>query len=193
MQLRLAEPSDAMTVARLHVRSWQAAYRGLLPDEYLDELRPEERAAWYDFTGADSSRPTTIVAVGAGSILGFATTQRSRDPDAADCGELCALYIDPSWWGRGTGTALAAAARSQLTAQGFECALAWVLDGHERAARFYCRDRWIPDGACRTTTIWGIAVHEVRYRQALGPVSASQFQGDLRMTGIDNAGWRSPP
>ena len=39
MFLRPAEPDDAMEVARVHVRSWQAGYRGLLPDAYLDGLR----------------------------------------------------------------------------------------------------------------------------------------------------------
>jgi hypothetical protein len=39
MFLRRAEPADAMEVARVHVRSWQVAYRGLLPDAYLDGLR----------------------------------------------------------------------------------------------------------------------------------------------------------
>ncbi len=53
MLLRPAEPADAMAVARVHVRSWQAAYRGLLPDAYLDGLRPEDRAARYDFATED--------------------------------------------------------------------------------------------------------------------------------------------
>ncbi|HEY1808803.1 MAG TPA: hypothetical protein VGG42_09585 [Acidobacteriaceae bacterium] len=42
MNLRLAEPPDAMAAARVHVRSWQAAYRGLMPDAFLDQLRPED-------------------------------------------------------------------------------------------------------------------------------------------------------
>jgi hypothetical protein len=46
MFLRPAEPSDASAVARVHVRSWQAGYRNLLPDQYLDGLRPEDRAGW---------------------------------------------------------------------------------------------------------------------------------------------------
>jgi hypothetical protein len=37
MELRRAEPPDAIAVA--HVRSWQAAYRKLMPDDYLDQLR----------------------------------------------------------------------------------------------------------------------------------------------------------
>jgi GNAT superfamily N-acetyltransferase len=61
--LRPAEPEDAMAVARVHVRSWQAAYRALLPDDYLDQLRPEDRAQSYDFASLDPLKPRTIVAV----------------------------------------------------------------------------------------------------------------------------------
>src|SRR3984885_11964090 len=63
MLLRPAEPEDAMAVARVHVRSWQAAYRALLPDDYLDQLRPEDRAQSYDFASLDPLKPRTIVAV----------------------------------------------------------------------------------------------------------------------------------
>ena len=47
--IRPAKSDDALEVARVHVRSWQAAYRGLLPDDYLDDLRAEERAQRYNF------------------------------------------------------------------------------------------------------------------------------------------------
>ncbi len=36
-------PGDEMVVAALHVLSWQVAHKGLLPDEYLNGLRPEDR------------------------------------------------------------------------------------------------------------------------------------------------------
>ena len=70
MLLRPAEPADAMAVARVHVRSWQAAYSTLLPAEYLDQLRPEHRGQTYDFATADPRKPQTIVAVEAGSLCG---------------------------------------------------------------------------------------------------------------------------
>jgi CheY-like chemotaxis protein len=53
MLLRPAEPEDAIAVARVHVRSWQAAYRTLLPHDYLDQLRPQDRAKTYDFASLD--------------------------------------------------------------------------------------------------------------------------------------------
>src|SRR5882724_4717212 len=57
VELRHAEPSDAMAVAQVHVRSWQVAYRKLMPDEYLDQLRPEDRAQEYNFGNLDPLQP----------------------------------------------------------------------------------------------------------------------------------------
>src|SRR5580698_9535630 len=149
MLLRPAEPDDAIAVARVHVRSWQAAYRTLLSDEYLDQLRPEDRAEKYDFASLDPLKPQTIVAVEAGLIRGFATTAPSRDPDLAGHGELCALYVDPDYWGRGMGMALVSAARDRLVRMGFTNALLWALIGNVRADRFYQNDQWRPDGLQR--------------------------------------------
>src|SRR5215469_4935469 len=79
MELRRAEPADAIAVARVHVRSWQAAYRKLMPDDYLDQLRPEDRANKYDFGNLDPIRPQTIIATESGVIRGFATTAQRRN------------------------------------------------------------------------------------------------------------------
>jgi ribosomal protein S18 acetylase RimI-like enzyme len=167
MLIRMAEPDDAMAVARVHVRSWQVAYRGLLPDEYLDQIRLEDRAERYDFATRDPLKPRTIVAEEGTSIQGFATTMPSRDADLTDHGELCALYVDPELWGRGIGAALIKAARAHLFQTGFRNALLWVLVGNERATRFYIGDRWAADGHHRADTVWGVTVNEVRYQRGL--------------------------
>jgi GNAT superfamily N-acetyltransferase len=167
MQIRNAEPEDALEVARVHVRSWQLAYRGLLPEKYLSQLRPEDRAKRYDFAAADPASPKTVVAVEANAILGFATTSPSRDQDLPDYGELCALYVDPDYWSRGIGRLLIAESRRRLVDQGFFHALLWMMAGNERADRFYRRDNWQPDGKLRRDSVWNISVDEVRYRRAL--------------------------
>ena len=165
MLIRPAEPDDALAVARVHVRSWQAAYRTLLPDDYLDQLRPEDRAQMYDFTGLDPLKPRTIVAAKNGLIYGFATTAPSRDQDLADYGELYALYVDPEQWGQGIGAALVSTARAGLFEAGFRNAFLWVMVGNTRAERFYQIGRWALDGLRRTDTVWGVTVEEVRYRR----------------------------
>jgi GNAT superfamily N-acetyltransferase len=156
-----------MAVARVHVRSWQAAYRTLLPDDYLDQVRPEDRAAKYDFAHTDAQKPYTIVAVEDGLIHGFATTAPSRETDLTDYGELCALYVDPQQWGRGIGVALVSAARSRLVQLGFRNAYLWILAGNLRAEHFYQIDAWTPDGMRRTDSVWGVMVDEIRYQRRL--------------------------
>src|ERR1700761_4849547 len=163
MLLRPAHPDDALAVARVHVRSWQAAYRTLLPDDYLDQLRPEGRAQKYDFANVDPLKPHTIVAVEEGLIHGFATTAPSRERDLQDHGELCALYVDPEQWGQGIGVALVEAARTRLFHLGFRDSYLWILEGNVRAERFYRNDGWASDGMRRTDSMWGVTVNEVRY------------------------------
>lgn len=153
----------------MHVRSWQAAYRGLLPDEYLDALRPEDRMARYTFGEGDPSLPSTIVAVQDGAIRGFATSGRSRDANVGSTavGEVLALYVDPGAWGLGVGRLLVAEARVQLRRGGYTDAVLWVLVGNDRARRFYRVDGWLPDGAQRKVEVWGVAADEIRFRRLL--------------------------
>ena len=154
MELRPAVPADALAVARIHVRTWQVGYRGLLPAGYLEGLRAEDRAARYAFGRADG--PRTTVAVVGDELVGFATIHGA---------ELCALHVDPDAWGRGVGSALIAQARADLSAAGVAEAQVWVLVGNARAERFYERGGWITDGARRSDTVWGATVEEIAYRR----------------------------
>jgi len=168
MLLRPAEPADALAVARVHVRAWQVAYRNLLPDDYLNSLKPEDRAQRYTFGGTDPREPMTTVAVDErGTIRGFATTCAARDADVPGHGELAAIHVDPDCWGRGVGVALLASARTFLLDSGFRRAILWVLVGNTRAERFYMKDGWTPDGVQRTDTVWGVQVNDRRYRRTL--------------------------
>lgn len=166
--IRDAAPGDELAVAAVHVRSWQVAYRGLIDDEFLDSLRPEDRAARYDFGSADPGAPKTIVALEAEEIRGFATIVPSRDEDAAGAGEIAALYVDPPHWGGGVGRLLLAAAKDRLRERGFGEAILWVLVGNEAAERFYRADGWGRDGAERLEQPYGVVSRVVRYRRLIG-------------------------
>jgi len=167
VRVRPAQPADAMEVAGVHVRSWQRAYRGLLPDKYLDALRPEVRAARYTFGQSQSEGPTTLVALEGPAICGFATIGAANDQRDGSLGELLALYVDPDHWGQGIGRRLMVAARRLLTERAFDRAILWVLEGNERAERFYRADRWVPDGTHRQIEVWDVMADEVRYRRNL--------------------------
>ncbi|WP_458688604.1 N-acetyltransferase family protein [Nocardia tengchongensis] len=166
--LRSAVPEDAMAVARVHVRAWQAGYRGLLPEEHLDGLRAVERAKRYTFHLTGAGDPATTVALDrAGTVCGFVTTGPCRDDESLAVGEVLALHVDPDRWGQGVGTVLIGAARARLAGAGFAEAVLWVLAGNDRAERFYRRDGWEYDGATRSEVVWGVPVDENRYRATL--------------------------
>ena len=167
LSIRAARQEDAAEVAGVHVRSWQVGYRGLLPDEYLDSLRLEDRVAHYTFGATDPSLPSTMVAAEDGVICGFATMGPSRDADLQDAGEVLALYVDPEAWGFGVGRRLIAEARAHLGSRGFTEVVLWVLVGNDRAQRFYRVDGWEPDDRHRREEIWGVLVDESRYRRHL--------------------------
>ncbi|MFZ0668243.1 MAG: GNAT family N-acetyltransferase [Acidimicrobiales bacterium] len=57
MHIREATPEDALAIADVHVRSWKSAYPGLLPQDYLDQLRPEHRVAQWETTLASTHWP----------------------------------------------------------------------------------------------------------------------------------------
>jgi len=162
LRVRVARPEDAESVARLHVRSWQVGYRGLLPDDYLDRLRPEDRTGHYAFGSSDPELPHTIVALEEHVMRGFATTGPCRDSDQPATGELFALYVDPDSWGAGVGQLLIRESRGHFTD-----AVLWVLVGNERACRFYRKDGWESDDHVRQDVVWGLQVDESRLRRHL--------------------------
>jgi GNAT superfamily N-acetyltransferase len=164
-EVRVAVPDDAYAVARVHVRSWQSAYGGLIAQEYLDSLRPEVWASKYTFGRMGLQLPSTLVAVDGSTVCGLATTGLCRDVDLSNFGELVAIYVDPAYTRSGVGRLLMTAARNRLRGVGVMEAVLWVLDGNVRARRFYERDGWRFDGTRRMVTYGNVPVEQVRYRR----------------------------
>ncbi|WP_253851725.1 GNAT family N-acetyltransferase [Mycobacterium sp. 1423905.2] len=164
MHVRPAVAEDAPAVAAVHVRSWQWAYRGLIAQDYLDNLSPATWASRYTFGRVGVRLPSTLVAVDGSAICGLATTGLSDD--LPNSGELMALYVDPAYLGRGVGRSLMIAARRRLRALGVAGASLWVLAGNDRARRFYERDGWAFDGTRRTGNYGDSPAEELRYQRA---------------------------
>ncbi|MEU3430428.1 GNAT family N-acetyltransferase [Streptomyces gardneri] len=192
--IREATPEDAAALAGVHVRSWQAAYRDLLPGPYLDSLDPEERAAvWRDRLTAPD-RPTVLLATEAdGRVVAFSclrawpgeepeeseesgSSHASHGPDGTDgtdaldpttTAELAALYALPEVWGTGVGRSLLAASTEVLVTAGFRTAVLWVFTDNTRGRRFYEAAGWRPDGRAVHDVTGGRELEELRYRREL--------------------------
>lgn len=169
--IRAAELADAEEVERLRVAGWQAAYRGILPDDYLNRMRVDgerrRRHMIKQATAAHRSVLVESVAVQADAIVGWVAGGRCRDADrpGPGHGEVYAIYVLPEWWGRG-GLLMAHAVRA-LTEAGQPDITLWVLEANEQARRFYAAAGFRPDGARQLLDLGG-PVTEVRYQLLAG-------------------------
>lgn len=170
MEVRPATAADAPAIATIHVRSWQAAYRGLLPQDYLDSLDPRHGVGHWTETLAATRWPATgMLVLVDDAVLGFAGLGATGDDDDDPLvvGELQVLYLDPMVSRRGGGSLLLRAVERQLGQAGFASASAWVLETNARARSFYEHHGWRFDGTSKPHD-WGtFTVIDVRYRVSL--------------------------
>lgn len=160
--------ADTSTVGEVHVLAWQSAYRGVMTDEYLDGLRPGDRAdMWRRSIEANWSGQRDVITVD-GHVAGFAAYGPAFDSDDPTRGELYAINLNPGNWRRGLGRELLRHATAELSRLGFTAAVLWVEASNDRARRFYEIEGWIYDGTERTDTVQGATVDEVRYGRQLG-------------------------
>jgi len=174
VQIRLAQPSDAPSVARLHVASFLATYDHLPETRRVaGEHEGEWEAVWSRRLGVASADHTTLVATIGKDLVGFVYIGPSPDPDddARRVGQILSIHVDPASTGRGVGRALMAEAIRILQGNGYRTASLWVVDTNARAKDFYGRLGWQPDGAHNTQRLsidgkTGDEVEIVRYRLA---------------------------
>ena len=154
------------------MRGWQAAYRDILPGDFLDGLSVAAReVAWRTVleSDEDGAAPSWL-AERNGRPIGFLAAGPPRDEDVQlPAAEVYALYVLPEEWGGGAGGALLAGAVDHWRAVGVTRLVLWVLEANERARAFYEAQGWRPDGASQPLDLGGFVTTEVRYRNGSKP------------------------
>ncbi|GGS40051.1 N-acetyltransferase [Streptomyces violaceus] len=170
LRVREMALADCDRVAEIRIRGWQSAYRGLIPQAYLDGLSTVEDAERRRarFAQADGGVVNLVAEDAGGELVGWACHGPYRDgevctPDA----ELYAIYVHPEHTGRGVGRALLTESVERCSRAGHGRLLLWVLKENGRARRFYERAGLHADGAEEPFEVEGTTVPEVRYARAL--------------------------
>jgi GNAT superfamily N-acetyltransferase len=150
MNIRPAKAADARAIAEVHVKTWQEAYAGVLRKDYLDGLNVDAYTEqWKATILLMHEEIENLVAEEDGRVIGFAGFGPNHDyPLGDEVGEVITLYVEPSRWGQGTGSALLTAAEQRLIEAGFESAILWAIDT-ERIRAFFDKRGWAPDGETR--------------------------------------------
>ena len=75
MTIRMATVADAAQIAAVHVQSWQGAYRGLLPDDFLANLSLERRKTGWESMLSDPANVVPVYELDS-QIVGFVSYGR---------------------------------------------------------------------------------------------------------------------
>ena len=132
---RVAGNGEAGDIASLHADSWRSAYRGLLPDEYLDHDVGEERARVWANRFREREGTLTIVAERQGVLVGFAHTVLDEDPDWGSL--IDNLHVSPNAKRGGIGRGLLHETATQLRVPSPGRIHLWVLEANAPARAFY--------------------------------------------------------
>lgn len=164
MEIRtLKKTDDLHAVSRIYEKSWKFAYKGIVPQDYLDGI-PAGRWA---FTLGQADCDTLILAKD-GVLFGTSSVCPSLWPDWPNFGEIVSLYLMPEYMGKGCGAPLLNAAVRALERMGFRDVLLWVLEENHRARRFYKKNGFRPSGASMEDTIGGKPLRELLYCRRIG-------------------------
>lgn len=169
--LRPAEPQDALAVAHLHAASWRVAYRGMLPDTFLDTLQMDEWVARWEREIRNPASRVTLATEG-GGIVAFVGTGpvRDADLDPSRVWQVYNLHVAPGRRGGGIGRVLLRRAADLAAAAGIAEVSLWVLTINTPARGFYERCGLRLDGGTMVGNFGGHLIDEVRYRAPAGEV-----------------------
>ncbi len=129
MIVRQAKPTDASTIARIHVDTWRNAYKEIIPDEVLNKLSYEKREKMWSNT-LNNKENKSIIYVGEiepQKVVGFVDGGKERMNNPLYKGELYGIYILEEYQRKELGKLLVQSLVSELLKTNIQSMLVWVL------------------------------------------------------------------
>ncbi len=159
--IRKATFDDAPEIANVHLNSWRETYRGLLPQEYLDQLPLsfKERMNLWRKISADE-RKALFVAEAPEGIVGFAGYSHPRQESMNSYGELGAIYLLEKYQGKGVGFGLLKIGMQTLMEWNYLKAYSWVMK-ESPTIKFYVKTGAKLNGMEQDDEIFGVVTRDV--------------------------------
>lgn len=163
MVIRKATIDDVKHISYIHALSWKSAYKGIIPQTYLDELKEDFWVPAFETWVNDNILTVQIISEN-GSLVGCVAYGRARDESLINWGEIVSIYLLPEYFGKGYGNKLLECALSDLKKSSYQNIYLWVLKQNQRARRFYEKNKWrCNDGDECICEIAGKELTEIRY------------------------------
>lgn len=135
--IRRRERKDCKDIARVVTKSWNETYKGIVSNEFLDDLyKNEESRAKNSFDNFNNNHNHQFVLEIDNKVVGFVNVGKSDDAEYLNCGEIYALYIEKEYQGNGFGKKLVKAGIDELKKLGFDKMIIGCLEANSSNA-FY--------------------------------------------------------
>lgn len=158
---RDADARDAALISHIHCATWVKAFRGLIPQDYLDRL-PDDHWVPSIRSWLESGRFSCLLIYEDKQPVGCCIYGRGRDESHGDWGEIVSLYVLPAASRKGYGRALMQEAMARMREDGYVRFYLWAFEA-SAADGFYRREGFMPTADRDGTPLGGVRVYERRY------------------------------
>ncbi len=145
---------DINQVRQIYILGWQDAFRGIVPQPYLDTMNLDDWAP--PLNGA-------YVLTDGTNILGTSSIAPARDSAFEGCGEIISVFVLPHLIGQGYGHQLFAFVKEKLFEQQYTNIYLTVFEDNHRARKFYEKHDFLWNGERLTINVGGKDLIELRY------------------------------
>lgn len=161
---RLAVPQDALDMAEVIMRSWEEAYKDIIPHDFI-LAKNATRPSLFKRVTVDNQSNYVIECDG--KIAGIMKIAEPQDNDVNDdFYELHSIYLHPKYYRKGIGSKAVEFACEKAIQIGKKYMNVWVIKDNINAIKFYEKQGFIADGVTKTVE-YGKVLEDIRMRKSL--------------------------
>ncbi|MGE7949319.1 N-acetyltransferase family protein [Lysinibacillus sp. NPDC093688] len=127
MKIRKANIQDAQGIGKVHVDSWRTTYKGILPDDFLNNLSYKQRTELWKKNISDATNYVLVAETEQGKIIGFATSGTRKTNSVPNSTDLTSIYLLEEYHGKGIGKQLLKEIFTYFKQKGYEKVFVEVL------------------------------------------------------------------
>ena len=165
--IRYAKNDDASTIALINSTSFQQAFQGIIPDDFLKERFSYEKLKDRLYKESNEGTATSCImykdSIPVGMLTFAKDDHKERDNSEID---IWRIYLLPEYWGQNLGIELIQWSIEELKGKGYKKVALWVVEENVRARKFYEKVGFNHEGEMRIINP-GREMTEYRYIKTL--------------------------
>jgi RimJ/RimL family protein N-acetyltransferase len=163
IEIRPAEPGDAVALGEIHAAAWAAAYGRFFEPDFVAREAESRRTRWSERLARPNGTILLAARDGRPLALSWSLPSKSR-PGLA---EIYSFYGHPDGWGSGIAATLMNETLRRLHDGGFARVHLWTLRDTPQSRRFYAKCGFAETGSTRPHDFGdGQPLEQVEYERA---------------------------